>query len=108
MSKDMWANAGLLTAALVGSLLIDAKALFGMFGFAMGTSSKTGAQSSSNPLVDLYSLHSQEGAVSLATTTVNWFAMHGLVTSALKVGLTNPLESTALSGPAGQTIHYLL
>merc|ERR1719321_2169313 len=108
MSKDMWANAALLVAAFLGSLLIDARALVGMFGFSMGASSKTGAQSSSNPLVDLYSLHSQEGAVSLATTTVNWLAVHGLVTSALKVGLTNPLESGALSGPAGQTIHYLL
>jgi hypothetical protein len=103
MAPDVWANMAFLGAALVGAALIDVQALLVMFGMAPRLTSKA-ADESPNALVDLFSLHSWENTVTGITIAVNWLAAHGLATSALKMGMENPITPVKMSA---ETLHDL-
>jgi hypothetical protein len=107
MSTDMWVNLGFIVVAAMGALIMDAQALLDMFGKSLLISPGKGASASHNPVVDLWGLHSQERIVSCCAVVINWMAGHGLVTSALKVGLTNPLTPDSVR-MSTDTLHDLV
>jgi hypothetical protein len=106
ISTDVLANVTYLVAALLSALILDAGALFDMFGRSLHLAAK-GLAESPNPIVALWQLNHWEKTVSICTVVVNWLAGHGLMCSGLKLGMSHPVNINSVS-MSTETMHDLV